>query len=583
METKGRPSRGVKLSFAMPEESEIQNIARRLDEAAAGTNDYHKFLKNCDFNNDELAGTLGMARVAFEYEPRSNPSGTDTYFGPFAVLADGTSLPPPILEIQHTVIELWEQLTKYATEPLPLARLHDLCLCRNHGNFRQHAEQAGEAYLKLADFSENASSPSEALQLCAFLRRVRWLGKSAKIANLERQGESALKAKISSELATEPINVGRCIVFAKQATEENLAFSEIDDLIERILDSSPNSNHKFCALDLKLTRANGGNRVDNQKEIVMEMLQDVDAGPANHRSGKLQRALKLATDFGLSELRNEITKKLQNQSLVDQRLAVSSFHTTLDPGMAEETIRHIVEQEFFGTSLLELIAGPPPSGDSVTNRKFSESMRVQAPLAFEIDRENLRADGLPRFRVQSEDEKLEYCLTQVEIAQISCRAGLIAEALTQIGARWSSIAVEELSSFLSESNTATEEAIRMIANAFTYYFAGDYVAAAYVAMPQVERLAREIVLQHNKPAYHLQRQRTPGQYPGLAVLMKFLSDEKFDDSWLRFIQTMFFGPMGINLRNEMLHGFVGLPDAAMAAMTLLTCLYLLRGSMFPNP
>lgn len=50
-----------------------------------------------------------------------------------------------------------------------------------------------------------------------------------------------------------------------------------------------------------------------------------------------------------------------------------------------------------------------------------------------------------------------------------------------------------------------------------------------------------------------------------------------DEDWLRFLQTVFSTTAGMNLRNDLPHGFVNEVHAGHAALVLLAALYLTRG------
>ena len=79
---------------------------------------------------------------------------------------------------------------------------------------------------------------------------------------------------------------------------------------------------------------------------------------------------------------------------------------------------------------------------------------------------------------------------------------------------------------------------------------GDFEAAAYIALPLVERRCRELLLAVNSPIYRVQREKSPATYPGLGALLAALADHALDPSWHRFLRAFFSAPNGFNLRNE---------------------------------
>jgi Domain of unknown function (DUF4209) len=104
-----------------------------------------------------------------------------------------------------------------------------------------------------------------------------------------------------------------------------------------------------------------------------------------------------------------------------------------------------------------------------------------------------------------------------------------------------------------------------------------------VASPRVETLIRNLVLALGLPVYRVQREKTPGQYPGLGVLLDGLAKAGLDSSWHRFLRTFLASPSGLNYRNELAHGFVDEVDRTYAALVLVAVLYLATLSLSLDP
>ena len=79
------------------------------------------------------------------------------------------------------------------------------------------------------------------------------------------------------------------------------------------------------------------------------------------------------------------------------------------------------------------------------------------------------------------------------------------------------------------------------------------------------------------PIYRTQRTTNPGQHPGLGFLLAALKGAGMDESWFRFLNGFLARPMGLNERNELLHGFIDDPTESTAALALLGALYLAVG------
>lgn len=200
-----------------------------------------------------------------------------------------------------------------------------------------------------------------------------------------------------------------------------------------------------------------------------------------------------------------------------------------------------------------------------------------APLTATLQATLLGADGLPRFTAATDEEQAELRLIRCELAQLQVLGSFVTEILHRIGVKWGPIPVEDLAAFLGEAAHVAPPVSATLARAFNRYCQDDFEAAGYTATPQIERPVRDIVLAVNEPAYRLQRGKTPGQYAGLGALLPVLQRAGVNESWLRFLQTVFAATAGMNFRNDLLHGFVDEIHAGHAALALLAALYLTRG------
>ena len=66
---------------------------------------------------------------------------------------------------------------------------------------------------------------------------------------------------------------------------------------------------------------------------------------------------------------------------------------------------------------------------------------------------------------------------------------------------------------------ASEPLAASLARSFIRHFTGDFEGAAYTVTPKIEALARSVALACGLPLYRTQRQKSPGQYPGLGALL----------------------------------------------------------------
>lgn len=141
---------------------------------------------------------------------------------------------------------------------------------------------------------------------------------------------------------------------------------------------------------------------------------------------------------------------------------------------------------------------------------------------------------------------------------------MIAEALERIRERHGIPTVADLAAHFLRNPIVPVHLAAALARSLQRYWAGDTEGAALTVLPQIEALARNLLLVENVGIYRRQRGQTPGQYPGLGFLLDAIAQDR-NASWHRFLRTFLASPSGINLRNEVLHGLaqVGLVNAAL--------------------
>ena len=245
--------------------------------------------------------------------------------------------------------------------------------------------------------------------------------------------------------------------------------------------------------------------------------------------------------------------------------------STITPEQVEEYIGSMVGGTWW-ESVMRLLANGPPTGDVDRNRKTAAELGREHPLQALFPKVRLGGDGLPRYSAQSNDDKLDDQLTDIEIMGLQLYGPLVAEALRRVGAAFDPTVedvVEALGAVRCDGATAA-----LIARVVCRFNAGDYEAAAYTGLPLVERLSRTLLLAVDSPLYRVQRERAPGTYPGLGALLPQLAERGLDESWYRFLRTLLSAPNGWNFRNEALHGFVDDVGATGAGLVLIAVLYL---------
>jgi hypothetical protein len=559
-----------------PPDEEIDALALRVDDAASGANTAWELAQAFVLTDEERSGPAGFVRDAFHYGEGFRRSRAKDFFVPM-MEGDGFCYPPHIRDVPAEVGHLWGAVADRVRSPIARARLSDLCFEGRWGNVGERGRAAVDAYLEMSKVDVYALD--EDRRLFAAVGRVDWLGRALALAS--KMGDAA-----RSEEAVAAIVDAARESLAQGAGEPGVALGlsealvdagrpESDELLEEArrpyADDYWNMDH---ILQLQLRRASEDERRRAlQRARVVGLMDHAESREPLVRLALLRDAVQLAHDYGFTELAQECTLRLQSIKEEDLGLQLTSVEIPIPAGAIEKAVDQIVQVESWQDALRRLSA-VPPSGDVGANRAHVDDLMQAHPLRSLFPEEVLGGDGLPRIRVTSDGDKREKRLVERELLSLQLHALVLHEALVQIWDKWGPISTEEFASFLGARDHVRPELADALARAFLRFFNGDPEGATFTAVPRLEALVRDLVLKGALPVYRTERARTPGQYPGLGALLGILLAVGFDESWTRYLGTLLANPMGLNARNELLHGFVDIPPEWWAAVVFVGVLFL---------
>ena len=282
----------------------------------------------------------------------------------------------------------------------------------------------------------------------------------------------------------------------------------------------------------------------------------------------LQGAIRIARDRGLTDLARQATAELQAIPVKDLGLKRSSSTIRVPRDHVERFLDEFTASPQWRDGLGFFLRTDCPLGELDVLRQQERDIAKVTVFSNAVARTILGADGLPRWTAMSEEERqAERLATHARIrAEIEGR--ILAEGLQRMADRYGTPAESELAAFLS-SNGQTDQALALsLARGFRHFWSGDYEACVHVVVPKIEAAARALLRELDEGIYRVQVARDPGQYPGLYVLLQELEKLALDESWAYFLRWLLLGPPGMNIRNEIAHGFVGDISPVYAALTL---------------
>lgn len=478
----------------------------------------------------------------------------------YTLADDGSGQQCTITEIPDSTVQLWASVEPHLVAAASKARFNDLLFARGVGNRGERARAAIDAYL--ADASE---APASTLDSARSLRRALHLARIVRDHDREAAVEAAM-VHAATESLDDPSKPG--VTFRLLEPVARAERPAIDAILARCRDIFADPWHAETVIGLQRGRAsNDDSRRALDRELVKGWMDAADRADPLVAIVHRQHAERIARERGLSDLVDAIVTAMQSAGPPPmQRIEVEVPEGAAE--RAEALARSIVGGDWHETVRRVLSSGPP-SGDFDRNRELALELEVASPLAAFLPPVRLGGDGMPRFTATTEAERLDDQIVQVEVMQTRSLGRIFTVAMVDAAERFTPTAAEVADSY-GGGPTA-----QSLGRAVTRFVAGDYEAAAFTALPLIERIARELLLRVDAPIYRLQRQRKPGTYAGLGVLLPLLVERGLDPSWHRFIRSFATAPNGTNFRNEAFHGFIDDVGPMGAALVLISVYYLL--------
>ena len=543
-------------------------LAALTDEAAAGADDMHDVAAALRGHVAERGDDVDRLLEAFEYINREGDHRSA--FIP-AMQADELSYPAPLEQVADDTLTLWAEVVEHAEHPAVQARLSDLLFHRGHGNRRDRADVAATGYLELTGRWPAIHAAVELLPRALDLtRRVRLDERAGQV----RRRAAALAEQHLRQADPKP---GTPLGLLRLLVDDGWDDSIVDDLLEVARTALPSLWDTTSTIELQRRRAHDDDaRSRLDRELVERHLHEAERTEGMRRAELLREAAELARDRGVSELRDEAIRQLQNLKADDLELKRITTKVSIPTAEIDKIIETYLDADGWADALERFAFLEIPTGRTDENREAVAEQQQEAPLTSMLPTTIYGTDGLPVHRAASDEEQFEFHLTRNEVFRLQFWAPLGVEALTQIRERFGSPRAAVLEGWLAESAHVTAGTARSIRRALKHFWAGEYEAAVAVGIPRLEAMARQIVLLADAPIYRIEQGKVPGQYPGLGRLLEILDELGMPESMVRYLSTTFTKVPGLNLRNEFAHGAVDDPGRGLATVVCQALLMMAR-------
>lgn len=551
---------------------EILGRLQRASESVVSWPDSETDVAERDELPEEVVHLDALATAVRYRHPVTGMSPTGTFEGGGYRDRANQPWPPPLSEIPAEITNIWERYSAVVAAPVARARLHHLLFVVRHGDVLAHARAAVDAYL---DAVPQVDDPIWAVPL------------------LERALELSLATgqRDQRELVTQQLLDHAESSLAASDWAPGVAFGMIAPLVAKRLESDKTSTLLNKALAvyqqdphvvddfLTMMRRQVGTEPERQaidRRRVQHWLDAADHTTGLMRHMHLCKATELGRDLGITDLANQAVVALQNTDRDDLGLEPIGVMVHVSADVVDQFRSLARTAGNLSEALWALVDLGAPAGDSEHNRQAAADQRQTVQFASLAIPVNLNYGALPQYTPTTPESRAEYDLVQREVSALRTTAAFLEIVLDAIGERFAPTEAELVDIFQRDP-VVTAFIASSLAGAFLHYWNNDPEAACCVALPRVETLLRTMFAGRGAPVFTPQKGNKPGQMDMLSTLLNDLADHQIDQSWARSLQALLVKPgLGLNLRNDILHGLRAQPPSrADAALVLQAALYLL--------
>jgi hypothetical protein len=502
-------------------------------------------------------------------------------FGPKNAV-DGWQFPPPLAEVDDADVTAWQAVAEALDEPVALARLHDL-LWERRARPRPdlHARAAADAYVEISGLKnwhpmQRTACVTRALELAGLVNdpeRVKGATKRA-VELIEEVNASGDRAPGVA------LRILRAVVDLPPARRP----AEIDEMLQDTderFGADPHIHEALGDLRAVLTGSDGQERV--RRDQVRRWREAAGEGDAMLRVIRLEHALEIARNHGITEEADEIRRELQDIRPEDLDLQTVSATMEIPAADVDEYIASFTNVDGWRESLRHFGSEPPPGGASESIDEDLDGEREEFVFLSLLTKTVMGHDTAAT-RLRATDDATRRQLDRAERRAWYARmwSPFAVRALQEIEIRHGRPSHEELAAFFATDLIGPERGER-IARALALFWDGQVDEAAHVVVPRLESVLREMARRAGLTIIREPIAAEPGGVRSLGTLLLELQGALPDPPWPEYFFNLLADPRGLNLRNTVAHGLVAHVGAGDTALLLHAACHLRLYGAEPSP
>jgi hypothetical protein len=526
--------------------------------------------------------------------------------------ADGREVyVPDAREIDFEVIEYWKARAEKTSHPMLRARYADLAWeigriwnCEHPDQTpiprpRELAQHAARAYLEAPPIAD-PSNPLQLFKAWRFLDRALGLAilvqDSALIENVKKAAFDFNRANRAAGHVDQWWLIDDLIFDRKGLTLTEAERTEIVGLLTEALNScSDLTDRQRFNPHLALQAADRIARWDiKAKQPKLGVAALKKAGGAFETFAKEANAMTATAWLEDLSIRYRQNNLPEDASRVDAEIIARSGEVKQSMRLTSVPISVTAEEmeqwlgELMGNSPKEAVGRiafhlmPDPEG----LRKLVESNAANAPLHANISITITDDNGFTTATIGSVKDDMPGRIVNAAATYIGGSSPWLHQVLARLKSRWNADA-EVLLAFLARSPLFPASTHRLLRAGIEAWFAGDYIKAVHVLVPQVEAGLREMLRAYGESP--MRHNANEGGFETLgmgALLMNRTFKTRAHPRFHLHMRALYTSPKGLNLRNRVAHGLAsgdafGLGMANWVVHSLLAiCVF---GHLEPSP
>jgi len=499
-------------------------------------------------------------------------SARDRAGGPFgAMLAgEGWRFPPALNDIPDEELEAWSEAVMAIEHPIVQGRLGDLLWERKvQPNPHLAARAACDGLLSISE------DPAwRAMTRAHCLSRAFELACQTHDATRQTIVSKRILSFAEEDLASEGgpgISLGALEPLVALSADERP--NGLDSLLQRVAEKYGADPYIIDSVaDLRSRLLDDQQGLELRQEQVRRWREESTKGDAMLRVLRLEQALEIARNYGLSKEADELRQELGGIRPEQLGLKSISAELKIPKDEVERFLDSFATADTWQEALRMLAVQGPPGGspEELTDRV---DQIMEDPFRFIFPRTLVGPDNATAiFSAATPDQHKRFAIAEQRAQHARMWGMFCAQALQRIGHREDRPPRDALTGFLTNDFIEAEVAER-IARAIELFWDEQFDESAHILVPRLERVIRELARQVGIPVVREPRpDREIGGVEMLGALLHDLEGAFADPGWHAYLVNLLVDQLGLNLRNNISHGLhrtVGPVDASLLIQAAL--------------